>query len=153
MYFFSLHLIGWKHLLFIFHLWKLCPVQIQISALRISLGKMLPASISGKWEVRGPLPTCKYWLMLSQVSQWQAWPSCNSLSHSKTITALRGSHQRLPEETCFEMKEKIITVINCAKRKGKLFLFGKVSNVEEKWGEKARREDDKVSHVRLIVHS
>lgn len=49
------------------------------------------------------------------------------------------------------MKEKIIMVINFAKRKGKLFLFGKISSAEER-GEKAGREHDKVSHVQLIVH-
>lgn len=87
--------------------------------------------------------TRKYWRTLLQVS-W--WPSCKSVRHSKTISVLRGSHQRLPEETCSEMKEKIITVINFPKRKGKRFRFGKISSVEER-GEKARREHDKVSHV------
>lgn len=42
-------------------------------------------------------------------------------------------------------------VINFAKREGKLFLFGKISSVEER-GEKAGREHDKVSHIQLIVH-
>lgn len=74
---------------------KAMPSSNQLSAVRITLAEMLPASTCSQWEVRGPSPTRKYQQTLLQVSWCQVRPSCKSVKSQQDNNCA----QRKPSKT------------------------------------------------------